>query len=69
MSAIEWVIFGALCALLVRYIVLPLVSLSNRQRTKVEREMDDFEQAAAVSRPAPLPHVRAGTAYGQEVAK
>lgn len=69
MNAYEWVIFGALCALLYLFVVIPLVSLSSRQRTKVEQEMDDFEQAAAVSRPAPLPHVRAGTAYGQEVSK
>ena len=70
MTAMEWAIFGALCVLLVRFVVLPLVSLSSRGRSAAERELDDMEQAAAVSRPAPLrPHVKANTAYGQEVSK
>lgn len=66
MTAYEWVIFGVFCALLYWLVIIPLVSLSNRQRTKVERELDDMEQTAAVSRPAPLrPHVKAGTAWGE----
>lgn len=69
MSAYEWMVFGIGFGLLYVFVLLPLVSLSNRQRSKVERDQDDAEQAATLSQPAPLPHVRAGTAYGQEVGK
>ena len=69
MTAVEWIAFGCICALMIRYIVLPLVSLSNSGKSKAEQELDDMEQTAAVSRPASLPHVRAGTAYGQELPK
>ena len=62
MTAVEWIAFGAICALMIRYVILPLVSLSNRGRSKAEQELDDMEQTAAVSRPAPLrPHVKAFT--------
>lgn len=47
------------------YVAIALLRGGNR-RTPDERAQDDAEQAAAVSRPAELRKVKAGTAWGQE---
>lgn len=49
--------------------MLFILAILRMSKSTKEEDMaaDDMEQAAAVSKPAPLrPHVKAGTAWGQE---
>ena len=48
-------------------LMVAILAIMRTTRSDLEVTADDAEQAAAVSRPAALrPHIKAGTAWGQE---
>ncbi len=48
-------------------LMVAILAIMRTTRSELEVTADDAEQVAAVSRPAALrPHIKAGTAWGQE---
>lgn len=66
MNTNAWIIVG-LGLIIWAILMLALLAILKFSRSTKEQDMaaDDEEQLKAVSRPAALPHVRAGTAWGK----